>query len=166
MNWKPMGMIIIFFIGAINPLIKPCCVKWQVLYHSVSAYGGFVCERSSTHAAHVRLLSCVDSLMSLQGVELSELLITVLTMIRPFTCEESRVKTGGSGFNDRPYRKIYSNLWLYISCALLDHHQPMVIVINYITLQFNIIIINTIIYCTLVSFIKLLLQLFYIINML
>lgn len=56
------------------------------LYQGVSAYGGFVSKRSSTHAAHVRLLSRVDSLMSLQGVELSELLITVLTMIRPFTC--------------------------------------------------------------------------------
>lgn len=59
----------------------------------MSAYGGFVCERSSTHAAHVRLLSCVNSLMSLEGVELSELLITVLTMIRPFTYEEISVKT-------------------------------------------------------------------------
>lgn len=75
-----------FFIVSINPLIKLCCVKLQDVYQGVPAYGGFVSKRSSTHAAHVGLLSRVDSLMSLQGIELSELLIAVLTMIRSFTC--------------------------------------------------------------------------------
>lgn len=58
------------------------------LYHCVPAYGGFICKCSLTHVAHVRLLSRVDSLVSLKGIELSKLLITVLTMIWPFTWTE------------------------------------------------------------------------------
>lgn len=50
--------------------------------HSVPAKGGLVCKCAATKATHVGFLSCVDTLVPLEGIELGELLFTVFTAVR------------------------------------------------------------------------------------
>lgn len=54
--------------------------------HSVPAKGRFVCEGACAQATHVRLFSCVNPLVPLQGIELGELLLTEFTGVRTLTC--------------------------------------------------------------------------------
>lgn len=53
--------------------------------HSVPAKGGLVRKSASTKTTHVGLLSCVNTLVPLEGVELGELLVTVFTAVRTLT---------------------------------------------------------------------------------
>lgn len=46
------------------------------------AQGGLVGKSAAAEAAHVRFLSCVNPLVSLEGVELGELLLAVFTAVR------------------------------------------------------------------------------------
>lgn len=59
--------------------------KLNTADHSVPAKGGLVCEGAVTKATHVGFLSSVNTLVPLEGVELCELLVTVLTAVRTFT---------------------------------------------------------------------------------
>lgn len=54
-------------------------------HHSVPAKGGLVCKSASTETTHVGFLSCVNTLVPLQGIELGELLVTVFTAVRTLT---------------------------------------------------------------------------------
>lgn len=50
-------------------------------HHGVPAEGGFVGEGAAAEATHVGLLSGVDALVPLEGVELGELLAAVLAAV-------------------------------------------------------------------------------------
>ena len=49
------------------------------------AKGGLICKGAVTKATHVGFLSCVDTLVPLEGVELGELLFTLFTAVRTLT---------------------------------------------------------------------------------
>lgn len=51
-------------------------------HHGVPAEGRLVGERAAAEATHVGLLSRVDALVPLEGIELGKLLLTVLTAVR------------------------------------------------------------------------------------
>lgn len=54
-------------------------------YRSVPSEGGLVSESSPTGIAHERLLPGVYSMVTLQGIQLCELLTTLVTAIGSFT---------------------------------------------------------------------------------
>lgn len=51
----------------------------------VPAKGGLVCKGAVTEATHVGLLSCVDALVPLKRIDLSELFVTFFTVVRTLT---------------------------------------------------------------------------------
>lgn len=55
-------------------------------HHGVPAEGGLIGEGAAAEATHVGLLSGVDALVPLEGVELGELLVAVLTAVGALAC--------------------------------------------------------------------------------
>lgn len=62
------------------PQVKPTATG--ATHHGVPAESGLVGERAAAEATHVGLLSRVDALVPLEGIELRELLLAVLTAVR------------------------------------------------------------------------------------
>lgn len=62
------------------PQVKPTATG--ATHHGVPAEGGLVGEGAAAEATHVGLLSCVDALVPLEGIELRELLLAVFTAVR------------------------------------------------------------------------------------
>ena len=64
---------------------KCCYSKINDAHHSVPTEGGLVCKGAPTETTHVWLLSCVDTLVPLEGIELGEVLVTVFTAVGTLT---------------------------------------------------------------------------------
>lgn len=56
------------------------------MYRGVPPESGLVSKCSPTCIAHERFLSRVDAMVALEGIYLGELLPTLVTTIRPFSC--------------------------------------------------------------------------------
>lgn len=84
-------------------------------HHGVPAEGGLVGERAAAEATHVGLLSCVDALVPLEGIELGELLRAVFTAVRALAWQHAEREAGSVICTGR-----LSERTIYHLCVFLD----------------------------------------------